>query len=289
MKGNFYDKWLFNKAFEIADSNPIESKARYEEYLKEYSNDYSAYPYYVYVLITLGEFEKAEKVLDYVERAYVSDPSFTYKTRKIKLLKNNIFCDRLKILSYTGRYSLMYKMCVENPDMIKELDINAVDFYAKKKCGLLDRMSRNKHSYLFKQILEYSESEFLEHVKHHLMEHSYDSDTPGESYFSLDFPLDDVILEVKKYLLSDRRIYSGYYQDIYVFKYDGCGRTNNKSVDFFSVIVFHDTMDIITMFPTLEGKNLPYIDLNYMTYNNKNTKVRRMSQIDKFNARFEKK
>ena len=46
--------------------------------------------------------------------------------------------------------------------------------------------------------------------------------------------------------------------------------------------------DIITIFPTTIGEYLPQIDLTHLTYQEKETKVRRLSQIDKFNKRYKK-
>ena len=42
------------------------------------------------------------------------------------------------------------------------------------------------------------------------------------------------------------------------------------------------------MYPSLNCENLPYIDLNYLkqNINEENTKVKKISQIDKFNQRY---
>ena len=61
MTTNFFNKWEFRQALNLAETNPVEAKTLYEEYLKKYPKDYSAYPYYCTVLVTLGEFAAAEK------------------------------------------------------------------------------------------------------------------------------------------------------------------------------------------------------------------------------------
>ena len=101
------------------------------------------------------------------------------------------------------------------------------------------------------------------------------------------FEIDRVLEEIKKYIPSDKRIYSGFYQDTYVFKYDFSGKDNNKATDYFKVICFHNTSDIITICPSLYCENLPYVDLNYME--KEKPKQKTLSQIDKFNQRYRRK
>ena len=88
----YYDKWQFDQAFNLIETNPHEAKNRFEEYLKQYPDDYATYPYYAYVLITIGEFEQAEKILNYVEKKYIHDSKFLTIVKKVDLLKQNIPC-----------------------------------------------------------------------------------------------------------------------------------------------------------------------------------------------------
>ena len=88
---------------------------------------------------------------------------------------------------------------------------------------------------------------------------------------------------------SDKRLFAGTYDDTYIFKYDNCGRDNNKSVDFFRVVCFHDTNEIITLCPASECECLPYVDLNYLIRDNEIPKVKRLSQTEKFKQRYNSK
>ena len=101
------------------------------------------------------------------------------------------------------------------------------------------------------------------------------------------FPINKVLEEIKKYIPSDKRIYNGFYQDTYIFKYDYCGKDDNKAADYFKVICFHNTSDFITMCPSTNCQYLPCIDLNYMA--KEKPKQKQLSQIEKFNKRYRNK
>ena len=73
---------------------------------------------------------------------------------------------------------------------------------------------------------------------------------------------------------------------MYVFKYDNCGKHDNKIANYFKIICFHNTQDYITMFPCSNCENLPYVDLNYLVNSNDIPKVKTLSQIEKFNKRY---
>ena len=61
-----------------------------------------------------------------------------------------------------------------------------------------------------------------------------------------------------------------------------------KYKTFFKVSCFHDTHDIIIMYPTFNCENQPYIDLNYLNESEKPIQ-KRISQIDRFNKRYDKR
>ena len=101
--------------------------------------------------------------------------------------------------------------------------------------------------------------------------------------FNEDFPVSKVLEELKKYIPSKKSIFS-MYADKYTFKYDFCGRVNNKVSDFFRVVTFHNENKLLTMYPVSYGSELDYIDLNYLK-EEKNS-IKRLSRIDKFNQRY---
>lgn len=153
---------------------------------------------------------------------------------------------------------------------------------------MLDKNLREGNTYLYRQMVYYKNDDFLDHIKEHLADYNKDLDNPNSCIFSTDFPISEIIETVISYIPSNKRFFTGFYQDTYVFKYDCCGKVNNKTTNYFKVVCFNDTKDIITMFPSLNCNELPCIDLNYLIKNKitENNKVKRLSQIDKFNQKY---
>lgn len=288
MDHKYFDKWEFKQALDLIEINPLESKRLFEIYLEKYPEDYCCYTYYCSVLICLGEFEAAQKVFDYVEKIFITHKNFR-SPQKMKFFEQNIKFNKIKLLIYNKKFNELYDFLCSCPrDFIDEL-FYGVLFYTKKQLGLLDPNRREGNSYLFKQIVRYEEKDFLEHIKKHLADYNMLEDKRNSSIFSPDFPIYDVIEEIKKYIPSNNRTCPGFLENIYIFKYDNCGREDNRLVDYFKVICFHDTKEFITMCPASKCENLPYVDLNYLVTNKENIKVKQLSQIEKFNKRFGKR
>lgn len=284
MNKNHFNIWEFRQALYLSETDPLSARSLYEEYLKKHPNDYSAYPFYCSNLITIGELELAEKMLDYVEDACQKDEMFL-KSHRFKKFKYNMFFSRIKLLSFQERYEELYNLYLENINMDKEKDLNSVWFYAKKRTGRLNDEKRDVNSYLFKQIVRYEEEDFYHHIEKHLANSNKDLDDPNSAIFEEGFPLRDVVEEIKKYIPSNKRLFLGFYDNRYYFKYDECGRVDRRIVNYFEVVCLNNSQDFITMCPTVGNDNLPYIDLNYMK-KEEPVKVKRISQTDKFNRRY---
>lgn len=281
----------FKQALSYMEINPLIAKAEFETYLEKYPEDYSAYPYYASLLITLQQLPEAEKILNFIKITATQDKQYTNNFNKINNLKKSIFFTQLKLLAYQEKYDEVYQLYLTHLQEAKILNIQHILFYCKKKLGKLNNYQRNDiDSYLRKQIIEYKESDFLEHIQKHLTtkEENYNKNITetSDSIFIANFPINEVIKEIKKYIPSDKRLYPGFFQDLYIFKYNGCGRDRNKVVDYFKVICFHNTMNFITMLPTSQVQDLPYIDLNYLINISQNSKTKRLSQIEKFNKKY---
>ena len=176
--------------------------------------------------------------------------------------------------------------------MFNEGDRRFIDYYCRSKLGLLSKAvaGQNANAYRFNQAVDYSEEAFRDHIKRHEADYNTDTDTPNETIFSSDFPTDKIIAEIKKYIPSDKRFFPGYFDDVYFFRFDNCGRVNNKQTNYFSVVCYHNTTDFITMCPTNEYyHSMPVVDLNYLKENENNKEDTRPSQIEKFNRRFNRK
>lgn len=283
-KEKYFDKWEFNDAVDSFKENPFTAKIKIENYIKKYPYDFTIYPFYAGILIGIGELENAEKILDLAQQ---KEYEGSCKDRKEKLLRRDIFYCRVKLLSYQKKYEELYNLLQSKKALSDDNDFYRIEFYCKRKMGLTlsPNESRTPMSYIYRQIIEYRESDFRDHIKKHLADAEEDIEK-SEAVFAYNFPIDKVIEEVKKYIPSDKKINNGFYDNIYIFKYDYCGKVDNKTVDYLEVVCFDDTQDIITISPTSTGKNFPYVDLNYLANNKTNPKVRKISQIDKFSQRY---
>lgn len=284
MRNKYYDPFEFERAVELMDFDPYTSLELFKQYLTRYPNDYSGQLLHCSNLIVLGRLSEAEEVYNQFEEQYINDDALR-GTEKDKKVKENKVFSAIKLLSYQKKYEELYNFCMKNLDIIVQERMGDALFYAKKMTGRLTGDRSDESSYLFSQISSYDEKDFFEHIKKHLQ-----ADIPyckkSPAIFREGFPIESVVSEVKKYIPSDKKLLSGFYDNIYFFKYDSCGRVDNKVVDYFKVVCFADTQDIITIYPVVGSKNLPYVDLNYLEKEESLPKVKRLSQIDKFNNRF---
>ena len=278
----YFNTLEFKKALSLMGKDPKEAKARYEEYIMKYPNDYSAYIKYASVLIRLGDSKKAAEVLNYVEKTYINDEIFLKEKEKVEYVDTNLVINRLKILSYEERYEEFYKLYQAHKHKIKSSELDIAVFYAQKKLGI-EYSETPIHQYIFRQIIEYNEEDFKNHIQKHLID-STESSEDERSMFVSGFEIDKVIEEVKKYIPSDKSLYTGLYQDTYIFKYDYCGKDGNHITDYFKVVCFHNTNHFITTCPTLNKGNLPFVDINYIK--EEKPKQKTLSQIEKFNRRY---
>ena len=309
MHNKYYDNYEFLQVLALMNIDPYECEARFIEYLDKYPHDYTSYTYYASLLVLLRKYEQAEDILEKTNLRVLNDLSFKNDSELYKTYIKNYNYSKIKLLIFQNKYMELYNTYIKprnnytcldslNIDELsntqtnnKGIDFRGLKLFCWKKMGMMNISKKEKYSYLFKQIIEYNDDEFLDHIKKHLMDYNTNADENNNSMFVENFPIQEVLDEVKKMIPNDRGLHFGFLDDTYTFKYDECGRVNNKITNYFQVICIHDTNDIITMYPTLEGDYLPYIDLNILNSNkqNDNVKVKRKSQIDKFNQRFAKK
>lgn len=218
----------------------------------------------------------------------MSDPHFAKQTTKIKSLKHDIVMMRLRLYSYQERYGELYNCYLANEKSIEKNEFKDLIYYCKVKLNKI-KVSRDGHTgYLLRQMSEYSEEDFLEHMKKHLADYNRDLESPNKNIFVPDFPIKKVIDEVKRYIPSNNRQCPGFWEDVYMFKYNECGRESNRLVDYFKVVCFHNTNQIITICPVEEGKLLNAIDLSYMLPNKEYKEIKRESKVDKFNKKYKR-
>ena len=291
MLNKYFSENEFQYAINLLESDPFKAKERFEEYLNKYPTDYYARAYYVILLTRICMFNKAEEEYNAIIREVNNDSFYAYGANRIKGFNYNMNIAKIKLLGAKENYHELLQLLQNNYQWFNERDRKYVSYYCRCKLGLLNNgnIACNSNAYRFNQTINYSEESFREHIKKHEADYNFDVENPNPAIFTPDFPMDNIIDEIKKYIPSNKRMFLGYFDDAYYFKYDNCGRVNNKLVNYIKVICFHNTVNFITMYPTSEGEKLPVIDLNYLKEKDDHIKVKTMSQIDKFNKRFNRK
>ena len=284
MGQQYYNNVEFMKALNLLNSNPLLVKEKLEYYLEKFPKDYSAHAYYISVLITLGLFKEAEEANDILESLFYNNNRIKSDTEKFNIVKSNILYAKLRLYLYNKEYHKAFNLYLANKDYYTNVD-DFVFFYIRKKLHMLDKNESEDYSYLYRQMISYNENELKDHLKKHISETVYEQCRDKLSVFEPNFPIEIVFEEIKKNIPSNKRIYPGFFENTYLFKYDECGRLSGKIRDYIKVVCFHDTPDIITICPCEKIENMEYIDLNYLNPNNKSL-TKRPSQIEKFKNKY---
>lgn len=279
MSEKYFNVIKTKQIFNCLKTNCFTAKDEMEAYINEYPNDYSMQCFYAGVLITIGKIDEAKFILNNIEKIINDEIIVSNLLNKKKEIKNNYFFTMLRYYIYSGQYNEFIKLYLSQSN----LNLNAALMYCDKKLNLIDKNRREPNSYIFRQIVEYQEDDFLDHIHKHLAEYN-DIDEPISSIFSYDFPLENMIAEIKKYIPCSMKINSGFIENTYMFKYDYCGKVKNKTVNYFKMVTFNNTNEFITMCPSDEYSEYPCFDLNYMRQDK--PIIKKLSQVEKFNRKY---
>ena len=160
----YFDALEYRKILLLSDFDPQKADLKCKEYLEKYPKDYSAYSFYASNLIKIGEFEDSDRILTYVEKQYPRNIIIIKNPKRVNLLRKTIVYNRLKLLLYEEQYDECYKLYLETKQELKDMDLNdSFALLCEKKLGLLEE-DRNFKPYLFRQIIEYQEEDFLKHM-----------------------------------------------------------------------------------------------------------------------------
>ena len=246
-----------------------------QKYLKKYPNDLMALLQYCHILLRLGEFETVQNCLDVIE---LNNDSFDHELEILKI--------KLYLNSYQGNYEECGRI-LENSLISRNCRLSFLS-YIRKQLGQIDISDINSERYICEQMKSYNEEKAIEHIKKHLNEDCCETFNVFTK-FNENFPIEEIYTKLKRILPSESKIYSRGYQNIYFFKYDGCGLVDDKIIDYFYVCTFQNSNKIITMYPchSINIGKIRYTDLN--DYANSNKKIKRISQIDKFNQKYGRK
>lgn len=285
---DYFNEYELNKTKDLGSILALSVKEEYENYFLNHPKDYTAYPYYAVFLIKNKQLDEASKILDYAYNSAKKDTKFIRSTPKFNILEKKYILYKLKINFYQEKYSEVLKLYQKYYEKISDLipDTIPMIVYCQKMCGLITEQRESGRSYLYRQIIKYNEEDFRIHIKKHLANDAINMEEPSNSIFVPDFPIDRVIKEIKKYIPSNKCTYPGGIENMYIFKYDECGRDNYHMTDYFKVYCFHNTKEFITITPsTIKEINFSYVDLNYLKKDTK-TPVKRKSQIEKFYQKY---
>ena len=287
MQNKIYDEEEFQKAFAYIDKNPFTAKKMLSDYIKKYPTDYYSIAYYISLLERLNQFAEAKHIFREVDAITKNDYSFMQNKARYKGFQCVMALNKVKILASDGKFKELLDYYEKNQVLFENRrDTEYLLYYSKAKLGLIDETTIKLGPYRFLQAVNYSEKRFKENLLRHTATNYGYYERPDYRIFTSDFPIDTVINEVKKHIPSDNKICPGLYDDVYYFKYDNCGTVNGEVTNYFKVVCFQNTNELIKMYPANDGDNIPKEDLNYIQYQVVDSKVKRLSQIEKFNRRF---
>lgn len=239
-------------------------------YCEEYRHDYSARLLLLHTLLNLGCLTEARIVLetthvnhDYPERIF---DSLYYATVKLLILEK--------------KYQECLEFLISHDNKFR--DANEM-YYVRAFCK--KRLNETTYSaefadYTYQQILDYSEKRLLDYIAQNHF--NYEN---VQKAFQEDFPTNEALEIIKGKLSFAPKTYRGLYFYETYYKCDNCGVVNNRRANYIYVSTFNDSKNIAIIYPTLNEENAEYIDINEY-FIPESSKVKILSQIDKFNLRY---
>lgn len=268
----YHDKW-FNKIIELVKKEELKKAYNeYQEYIKVYPKDVCSQVFYADLLIRMGNFEYAEEILKNIE--------IVAKTPYIDIIDKKLIT--VKLLSCTKRYKEAYELFISDIDLCDYNNSIGTILFLKKMIGIDINDEYPENKYLYNQIINYNDDRAIKHISRYINDEQY-----NKAMFENDFNIEKTYYKIKEFLPSSIGIHESIIDTVYIFKYDYCGRVYGKMANYIKVIALNDSNNIITMYPYLNtGKNDIVSDI---TLNEEKNKVKRISQIDKFNNKYGQK
>jgi len=270
---NFKLNTVENVYFNTIDSSRIEFFMHTDPYFaKEYAEDYMLrFPQdcyikgiYIQILIILKQMDFAKEKLDELTFLLNNDPAYLKLEERADDIAHQYFFTKLKYLLYSHNYEEAYEYVLFNYDYYPDMGLDRILYYIKSVLKIDGYDCYDGDLYSLHQISHYSEKEMLSHIKKHMSAGNHYKDIPNSNIFVTDFPIESVLDEIRQRFDPKYAVYNGLIEDVYFFKYDDCGKYENKYVDYIKVICYHNTFDIITMLPVKDYPKGFCIDLNYL-------------------------
>ena len=150
--------------------------------------------------------------------------------------------------------------------------VRLLECFAKK-----ENIKREKTIYSEEQIINYNKKSAIDHIKKH-----HGEDSAYISYFNNNNDIEKIFNEISDYIIEKKPYYSGVY-DVYIVHLNDIkmGSIYNEKLNDISIITLPNTKNIITMYPVNK------VDENLNDVEQEKPKTKRLSQIDKFNKKYQ--
>jgi|GEM_PF-3154434 len=254
----------------INDNKLIFAKEQCEDYIKKYNDDQTNI-IYGNILYKLGDKEKAIEM--YKEACILKN-----KHAFFSLLKISFDYDDLLYSQF------LLKQCLQfNYGESDYKSLCLAEIYINSRLGLKINPNLIVDEYIGRQLLSYNESEVLEHIKAHYHK---------EPIFNENVNIDLLFEDVKKKISSSVASYTVFEKEVYYFNYPNAGYENGIEADYLLVIVIRDTKEIFNIYPKCKDKIKPDCIINNLENQKKIIYIQnkiRMSQVDKFNKKYNTK
>jgi tetratricopeptide (TPR) repeat protein len=253
---------------EAVEENIPKAREYFEELIKSNSQNK------IFAIFELGRIEEKEenidKAIQYFEKI-LDTKNEIYALNKLVYLE-------IKIKNYMKAYNYLKKLLYYSDlDDLNIKEINHIIFYLKYKLNLLTEEDKKNNSYFCIQLINYDEEKTIEHIKFHLDEN--DNKRIHTNYYkSLNI---NILFNDIKFKISNMLPIKSSLTDKYIIEYDYIvGSINNVETNALEVVTYSNTKDIITMYPIYPIKNKKNEE------DMKVKQIKRESQIDKFNRKY---
>lgn len=289
MKERTYDNQSYQAIKElIKNKNFSKAMALIKKVLTEYPLDIWTRLEYARILRMNQQLDEALEqalyLLDILERDKTDERAYEFtilELHSIYFLLN----DYPKAYQYLNQVKEIREKRTVDDFLVK---IPANEIFLKQRLGLLELKDVIDYQeiYLISQIVNYDKKRAINHIveRHH-------SDYPGEedNYFEDDICIESIFDKVDKLLPTVGSTFSDSLASVFNFEYPDIPNVILKDgypYKYLKVVAFRDTLQIITMYPYFSKERIEIV--NSLKIEEKQ-KVKRMSQIEKFNNRYNKK
>ena len=304
MRNNKQKNSWFNSAelFRISKlymRDPLHSLEQLGYYLEDYPYDHIAYTLYARYLTELCKFDEAEKIISYIDSMTIGNPKFRGSSDLESTQRSDIslIVSKLQLHLHNKEYQEAFDLLKDKGELLNSdfYKLYGTKVFLQKKLNLpVEKEYGLSDKYFPNQILNYSEEKFFDHIQNHLYDDEFNEETSYKGKFYDEFPIKRIVEEIKKIIPTDKRFHFDLLTDTYIFRYDNCGKNmyedkhKYSEANYFEVIAIHDTNKLITVYPVNHSNVNYYIDLNYLKDELDPKSVKKVSQIDKFNKRYNK-